>query len=122
MSSAAETTAYFFPELKEKLYAKSIRIPIPATTLYDLNIKVRGKYTKEEVNRQIELEISTLYQNILDTVKTQNVSSDYIQNPHSAVIDLPLTMVSGNLLKISAWQDNEYGYAKRLVDMAKVIA
>jgi glyceraldehyde 3-phosphate dehydrogenase len=122
MSSAAEATACFFPKLKEKLYAKSIRIPIPATTLYDLSIKIRGKYTKEEVNRQIELEIGTFYKNILNTAKTQNVSSDYIQNPHSAVIDLPLTIVSGNLLKILAWQDNEYGYAKRLVDMVKVIA
>jgi len=122
MSSAAEATAYFFPHLKEKLYAKSIRVPIPSTTLYDLSIKLEGCYTKEEVNQRLEAEIKSSYENILDTTNTPNESNDYIQNPHSAVINLPLTsIVGGNLLRVSAWQDNEYGYAKRLVDMAKVI-
>jgi len=122
MSSAAEATARFFPHLKEKLYAKSIRVPIPSTTLYDLSIKLDGSYTREEVNQRLEAEIKSSYNNILDTTNTPNESNDYIQNPHSAVINLPSTGIAGNLLRISAWQDNEYGYAKRLVDMAKVIA
>ncbi len=122
MSSAAEATACFFPHLKEKLYAKSIRVPIPSTTLYDLNIKLDGNYTREEVNQRLEAEARSSYTNILDTTNTPNESNDYIQNPHSAVINLPLTVIAGNLLRVSAWQDNEYGYAKRLVDMVKVIA
>ena len=123
MSSAAEATAYFFPHLKEKFYAKSIRVPIPSTTLYDLSIKLDGNYTKEEVNQRLEAEVKSSYANILDTTNTPNASGDYIQNPHSAVINLPFTTLSGeNLLRVSAWQDNEYGYAKRLVDMAKVIS
>lgn len=122
MSSAAEATACFFPHLKEKLYAKSIRVPIASTTLYDLSIILEGSYTKEEINKRLEAEIRSTYENILDTTNTPNESSDYIQNPHSAVINLPFTsLVGGNLLRISAWQDNEYGYAKRLVDMAKVV-
>ena len=121
MSSAAEATACFFPHLKEKLYAKSIRVPIPSTTLYDLSIKLDGSYTREEVNQRLEAEVKSSYKNILDTTKTPNESNDYIQNSHSAVINLPFTVISGNLLRISAWQDNEYGYAKRLVDMAKII-
>lgn len=122
MSSAAEATARFFPHLKEKLYAKSIRVPIPSTTLYDLSIKLDGSYTREEVNQRFESEVKSSYKNILDTTNTPNESNDYIQNPHSAVINLPFTsLVGGNLLRISAWQDNEYGYAKRLVDMAKII-
>ncbi len=123
MSSAAEATAYFFPHLKEKLYAKSIRVPIFSTTLYDLSIKLNGCYKEEEINEQLESEIKSTYKNILDTTNTPNESGDYIQNPHSAVINLPFTSIAGgNLLRISAWQDNEYGYAKRLVDMAKFIA
>lgn len=123
MSSAAEATAYFFPHLKENLYAKSIRVPIPSTTLYDLSIKLDGSTTKEEVNQRLEAEVRSLYKNILDITNSPNESNDYIQNPHSAVINLPFTsVVEGNLLRVSAWQDNEYGYAKRLVDMAKVIA
>ncbi len=122
MSSAAEATACFFPHLKEKLYAKSIRVPIPSTTLYDLSIILEGSVTKEEVNKRLEAEIKSTYKNILDTTNTPNESSDYIQNPYSAVINLPFTsLAGGNLLRVSAWQDNEYGYAKRLVDMAKVV-
>ncbi len=122
MSSAAEATACFFPHLKEKLYAKSIRIPIPSTTLYDLSIKLDGSYTREDVNQRLEEEISALYKNILDTTNNVNGSDNYIENPHSAVINLPLTSLSGgDLLRVSAWQDNEYGYAKRVVDMIKAI-
>ena len=122
MSSAAEATACFFPHLKEKLYAKSIRVPIASTTLYDLSIMLEGNYTKEEVNKRLEAEIKSSYKNILNTTNTPNESNDYIQNPHSAVINLPFTsLVGGNLLRVSAWQDNEYGYAKRLVDMVKAI-
>ena len=121
MSSAAEATACFFPHLKEKLYAKSIRVPIPSTTLYDLSIKLDGNYTREEINQRLEAEVKATYKNILDSTNTPNESNDYIQNPHSAVINLPFTVISGNLLRVSAWQDNEYGYAKRLIDMAKVL-
>ena len=122
MSSAAEATACFFPHLKEKLYAKSIRVPIPSTTLYDLSIELDGSYTREEVNQQLEAEVKSSYEDILDTTNTPNESNDYIENPYSAVINLPFTtLVGGNLLRVSAWQDNEYGYANRLVDMVKLI-
>jgi len=122
MSSAAEATACFFPHLKEKLYAKSVRVPIPSTTLYDLSIKLDGSYTKKGVNQRIAEEVKSSYKNILDITNNPNESNNYIQNPHSAVINLPFTSVAGgNLLRVSAWQDNEYGYAKRLVDMVKVI-
>jgi len=123
VSSAAEATAYFFPHLKEKFYAKSIRVPIPSTTLYDLSIKLDSKYTSKEVNQQLEAEIKSSYENILDITNTPNESNDYIQNSHSAIVNLPFTsVVGGNLLRVSAWQDNEYGYAKRLVDMVKVVS
>jgi len=121
VSGAAEATSYFFPHLKERLYAKSIRVPIPSTTLYDLSIKLDGCYTREEVNQRLEAEVRSSYKNILDITNTPNESNDYIQNLHSAVINLPFTDIAGNLLRVSAWQDNEYGYAKRLVDMARVV-
>jgi len=122
MSGAAKATAYFFPHLKERFSAKSIRVPIPSTTLYDLNIKVSQQTTKEEVNRVIKNEINAYYKGTLAYTQTIQASNDYIEDPHSAVVNLPLTSVSGrDLLRISAWQDNEYGYAKRLVDMANVV-
>jgi glyceraldehyde 3-phosphate dehydrogenase len=123
MSSAAEATTCFFPHLKEKLYAKSIRVPIPSTTLYDLSIKIDGNHTREKINQLLEEEVRSSYRDMLDSTNVLSESSDYIQNSHSAVINLPLTAISGeNLLRISAWQDNEYGYAKRLIDMVKVVS
>jgi len=122
MSSAAEATAYFFPHLKGSMVAKSIRVPIPAVTLYELNIQLKHSVTAEEVNAKLQEEIALHYAEILDTTQYVDASDSYIQNQYSAVINLPLTaVVGGDLLRISAWQDNEYAYAKRLVDMAFVV-
>ena len=121
MSSAAEATACFFPHLKGSMHAKSIRLPIPAVTLYELNIKLKHSVTAEEVNAKFKEEIALHYGEILDTTTYVDASDSYIENPYSAVINLPLTaVVGGGLLRISAWQDNEYAYARRLVDMAFV--
>ncbi len=122
-SSAARATAQFLPHLADNLHAKSIRIPVNATTMYDLLIKLDGSYSLEQIKDTIIKEVDTKYQNILATTTEPKVSSDYIADPHSATIDLPLLDLAGeNLLRVSAWQDNEYGYACRLVDMARVIA
>jgi glyceraldehyde 3-phosphate dehydrogenase len=122
MSGAAKATDYFFPHLKERFSAKSIRVPIPSMTLYDLSIKVIEKTTQEEVNRVLKKEINSNFKTVLEYTQTIQASNDYTEDANSAVINLPLTSVSGeDLLKISAWQDNEYGYAKRLVDMANVV-
>jgi len=122
-SSAARATAYFFPHLAEDLHAKSIRIPVAATTMYDLLIKLDGQYTLEAIREQVTEEIDRHFRGILASSTEPKVSSDYIADPHSATLDLPLMDLSGgNLLRISAWQDNEYGYARSLVDMARHIA
>ncbi len=121
-SSAAKATEYFFPHLKGNLYAKSIRIPVASTTMYDLLIKIDGSTTKEHLENTITKEIKTNYQNILDITTEPKVSSDYISSSYSATIDIPLLDIAGdNLIRVSAWQDNEYGYASRLVDMARVV-
>jgi len=123
MSSAAEATATFFPHLKGKMYAKSIRVPVPSTTLYELHIQVGKKTGVQEMNRVLREETGSVYADILDISEQPGSSLEYIQSPYSAVLNLPLTsVVQEDLLRISAWQDNEYGYAKRVVDMAKYIA
>jgi len=121
-SSAAKATAYFFPHLAAHLHAKSIRIPVPATTMYDLLIKLDGSYDLAHIRERVITEVQEHYQGILNTTTEPKVSSDYIADTHSATIDLPLLDLAGdNLLRVSAWQDNEYGYACRLVEMAKVV-
>ncbi len=121
-SGAAQATAYFLPHLADKLHAKSIRVPIPATTLYDLSIKIKGIQTPQEINTKLHIASQTTCKNILQTTRTINASDHYIQNPHSATINLPITAVVGDMIRVSAWQDNEYGYARRLVDMVGVVS
>jgi len=120
-SSAAKATSKFFPHLVDKLYAKSIRVPVSATTFYDLSINLTQVSSSSEVLKVLQNEIKS--SNILEMTNTPLVSRDFIQNPYSATIDLNFTqLIEGNLLRVSAWQDNEYGYTKRLVDMVEVVA
>jgi glyceraldehyde 3-phosphate dehydrogenase len=119
-SSAANETSKFFPHLENKIYAKSIRVPVSATTFYDLSMYMDKKSSQskiEDVLKQ-EIKIST----ILDITTKPLVSTDFIQNPYSATVDLNFTsLVEGDFLRVCAWQDNEYGYAKRLIDMLGVV-
>jgi len=121
-SSAAGATAYFFPQLQDKLYAKSIRIPLSAVTFYDLTIRTKSNVTQQELMQRLYEAILGRFNGILSMTDELKVSSDYIADSHSAVIDTPLCSVQdGDLLRICAWQDNEYGYASRLVDMAAAV-
>ena len=122
MSGAAEAAARFFPHVKEKFSAKSIRLPVPAVTRYDLSVKLADTTDKEKVDQIFKQEIDSRYAEILAYTDTAESSERYIGDPHSAVVDLSFCSVVGeDMLRICAWQDNEYGYAGRLVDMARVV-
>jgi len=122
LSSAAQETEKFFPHLKKKLYAKSIRIPVSAVTLYDITLKVEKKTDKNSINQLFKEESSNHFKEILDISHDFAVSTDFIANHYGAVLDMALTeVIDGDLLKIFAWQDNEYGYAYQLVRMLKHI-
>lgn len=123
MSSAAKETEKFFPHLKEKLYAKSIRVPVSAVTLYDITIKLNKQTDKNSVNKLFREESYNSFKDMLDITNDFSVSTDFIANKHGAIIDVALTQVIGeDLLKVFAWQDNEYGYAYQLVRMVKHIS
>ncbi len=117
-SSAAKTTAKFFPHLKDKLFAKSVRVPTPTVTIYDLNIQTTLNISKNRLHDVVKDNLFPIF-NISDDAL---VSSDFIKDPFSATLDLNLTQVADeNLIKIMLWQDNEFGYAKRLVELAKYV-
>ncbi len=119
-SSAAGATAKFFPHLKDKLYAKSIRVPVSATTCYDLSINLSKKSSEAKVLKVLQDSIAS--SDILGITDIALVSTDFIQNPYSATVDMSFTnLLDGDLLRVLAWQDNEYGYAKRVIDMAEII-
>ncbi len=120
MSSAAKECEYFFSGLKDRLYAKSIRVPVKATTLYDLTLKLANTTTLNELNSLLREGAESFDK--ISIAKDNLVSSDYIKNSNAAILDLSLNQViEGNLIKVFAWQDNEWGYAYQLVRMAKEI-
>lgn len=119
-STATATLGSLFPHLIGKLYTKSIRVPVSATTLYDFTFYVNNPTDKEELNTLFSEKAQGFLKNIIAIDDSCKVSSDYVYNRHSATIDMPLTEVlDGHCIKVTAWQDNEYGYAFQLVEMAR---
>ncbi len=105
------------PELAGLFAGLSIRVPVPAGSLSDFTFILKKETTKEEVNSIFKQEAKNpIYEGILMVTEDPLVSSDIIGNPYSAIVDLSLTQVLGNLVKVIAWYDNEYGYANRLVE------
>lgn len=105
------------PELKGVFEGLAIRVPVPVGSLSDFTFLLKKETTKEEVNGAFKNAArSVQYKNILEVTEDPIVSSDIVGNSNSAIVDLSLTQVLGNMVKIIAWYDNEYGYANRLVE------
>ena len=106
------------PELAGIFAGLAIRVPVAVGSLSDFTFLLKIETTKEEVNEIFKREAQKEeYQGILEVTEDPIVSSDIIGNPHSAIVDLSLTqVVLGNMLKVIAWYDNEYGYCNRLVE------
>jgi glyceraldehyde 3-phosphate dehydrogenase len=107
------------PELKGIFDGLSIRVPTPVVSLCDFVIITKKKVTVEAVNDVFKRAAEEpFYQGILAVTEEPLVSSDFIGNSHSAIVDLGLTnVVDGNMLKVVAWYDNEWGYSNRLVEV-----
>jgi len=121
-TGAASAIGRVIPELKGKLNGIAFRVPTPTVSVLDLICEVEKEATSEEVNyvfkkvsRQPELK------GILGIEDAPLVSSDYIGNSFSAIVDAPLTMAKDNLIKVVAWYDNEWAYACRLAEFAEFV-
>ncbi len=97
----------------------SLRVPTPVVSISDFVIVTKQEVTKDEVIEAFKKAAKEpFYQGILDVTEDQPVSSDLKGNSHSAIVDLPLTdVIGGNLVKVVAWYDNEWGYSNRLVEL-----
>lgn len=122
-TGAAIAVAQTLPQLVEKFDGLSIRVPVPTVSLSDMTFLLKKKVTKDQVNKAlIAASKSKRYDGILGVSDEPLVSSDYIGDPHSCVVDLALTnVVDGDLVKVVAWYDNEWGYANRLCELALTI-
>lgn len=122
-TGAAIAVALTIPSLKGKFDGLSIRVPVPTVSLSDMTFLLKKNVTIEEVNTAIIAATKTpRFSNIVGTTDEPLVSSDFIGDPHSATVDLSLTnVVDGNLVKVVAWYDNEWGYSHSLVELCLLI-
>lgn len=123
-SGATDAAAKALPELSGIFDGMALRVPVAVGSISDFTFLTKKETSKEEVNEVFKkASQETAYQGILATTEDPIVSSDIVGNPHSAIVDLSLTkVVGGNMVKVVAWYDNEYGYANRLVEEALLIA
>lgn len=118
-TGASIAAAKALPALENRFGGLSVRVPTPVVSMSDFVVLLKRDVTVEEVNQVFkDAAGKPFYQGILDVTEEELVSSDFKGNSHSCVVDLPLTnVVGGNLLKVVAWYDNEWGYSNRLVEL-----
>ena len=121
-TGASKAIGEIIPELKGKLEGQAIRVPTPNVSLVDLVFNSKKKLSLEKINESFKKASTKELKNIIETTQEKLVSIDFNHNPNSAIVDLSLTSVIGNKMgKVSAWYDNEWGFASRMCDLAKYI-
>lgn len=121
-TGAAKAVALVLPQLKGKLNGMAVRVPTPTVSITDLVCEVSKETTKEEINEAFKKAAEGELKGILGYSDEPLVSIDYRGDERSSIIDGLSTMVSGKLVKIVSWYDNEWGYSNRLADLTKYIA
>mgnify|MGYP001223689481 FL=1 len=118
-TGATKSLGDIIPDLKGKIEGISIRVPTSNVSLIEFVFSSSKNLTIEEINSSFLKDSKSKLKNILDTNEEPLVSSDFNHNSHSAIVDLSLTQVIENkMAKVSAWYDNEWGFASRLCDLA----
>ncbi|HAM37041.1 MAG TPA: type I glyceraldehyde-3-phosphate dehydrogenase [Elusimicrobia bacterium] len=123
-TGAAQAIGLVYPKLKGKFSGCAIRVPTPDVSLVDLTVLVEKSTTKEEVNAVLKKASETpRLKGLLEYCETPLVSKDFTGNPASSILDSALTdVIGGNLVKVFAWYDNEWGYSNRVIDLVAYIA
>jgi len=121
-TGASKTLGEIIPELKGKLEGLAMRVPTPNVSLVDLVFNTKNKLSIKKINELFIKASKKELKNVLDTTNERLVSIDFNHNSNSAIVDLALTSVVGdNMGKISAWYDNEWGFASRMNDLVEYI-
>lgn len=120
-TGAAKAAHLVIPELKGKLDGIALRVPVFDGSIVDLVVELEKTPTVEEINAAVKEAAEGPMKGILQYTEDPIVSIDVVGNPHSCVFDALSTMVNGNMAKVLAWYDNEWGYSMRIVDLIKFI-
>jgi len=122
-TGAAKAIYLAIPELKGKLDGIAIRVPTPNVSLVDLTVELTKPATAEDINGAFKKAAAGPMKGILDVTDEELVSVDFRGNPHSSIVDAPLTkVVGGSLAKVFSWYDNEWGFSNRMKDLIRYMA
>ena len=121
-TGAAKAISIVLPNLEGKLHGQSVRVPTPDVSMVDLNVVVGKATSKEELSALFKSYASGAMRGILEVDERYRVSQDFVGSSFSATVaDDLIQVIDGNLIKIMAWYDNEWGYSNRLIEMALFI-
>ena len=121
-TGASKALEEIIPELKGKIEGLAMRVPTPNVSLVDLVFNSQNKLSVKKINNSFIKASNKELKNVLDTTNEKLVSVDFNHNSNSAIVDLSLTSVVGdNMGKVSAWYDNEWGFASRVNDLVEYI-
>ncbi len=122
-TGAAKAVGEVLPELKGKLDGTARRVPVADGSLVDLTVVLEKETTEEEINAKMKEYAEGSMKGILEYTEDPIVSQDIVGNPHSSIFDaLSTKVIGGNLVHVSSWYDNEWGYSNRLKDLVLFIA
>jgi len=122
-TGATKSLGDVIPELKGKVEGISIRVPTPNVSLVEFVFSSKKNLSVEEINNSLSKASKSELKNILDTTHEQLISTDFNHNSHSAIVDLSLTkVIEAKMAKVSAWYDNEWGFACRMCDLANYLS
>jgi len=121
-TGAARALALVIPELKGRFDGFSLRVPTPTVSVIDFTADLRSDVTLESLNDAYRAAAEGSLQGLLGVSDEPLVSSDFRGDSRSAIVDLPLTMALGRMVKVIAWYDNEWGYSCRVADLIAYVA
>lgn len=122
-TGAARSIDKVLPPLKDRLDGYAIRVPTPDVSILDLTVRTEKPVSRDEANRVLREAAQNSLRGVLAYREDPLVSTDYIGDPHSCIIDGPLTMVTGgHTLKVVGWYDNEWGFSNRLAELTALVA
>jgi glyceraldehyde 3-phosphate dehydrogenase len=122
-TGAAKAVGKVYPKLDGRLHGMAMRVPVPDGSTVDLVVELDREVTVEEVNAAVKRAAEGAFKGIVSYTEDPIVSTDVIGDPHSSIFDAEETQVlGGNLVKVLAWYDNEWGYSNRVVDLIERLA
>nr|WP_300006355.1 type I glyceraldehyde-3-phosphate dehydrogenase [Tissierella sp.] len=121
-TGAAAAVSLVLPELEGKLNGFAVRVPVPTGSMVDVTFQVEKNTTKEEVNAALKAASENELKGILGYSEEPLVSVDYVGDPRSSIVDSMSTLVIDDMVKIVSWYDNEWGYSRRVIDLAILVA